>query len=415
MVFSWVAPCLFIAVLPNHATHAAFSFAVPSKRPWVSCRMSSLGEDTNTEKQLAASTLRSMTFCNLDKDKEPQLLSEFLLDIGACSTAIIDADRDTPREQAIYQEPGDDPWENQAAVICGDAAVGRNVWNRCNVSAHFPSSMDLKGVAELVQDVMNIPLEYSVQQVPDRDWVVHVQQSWKPIVVSGMVIRFPWHSNQDVEQALINVKESEMQRDAMAELQLEGGIAFGTGEHPTTQLCLSWIQQQLPLHSDKMQLMDYGAGSGVLGLAACALSHHVTAVGVDIDADAVRIANANAAANGLAMSSYLPPLKETDDNESKSLLIKAHQKLLDGSEILPDRLNGPIYDACVANILAAPLVTLAPTIASLVRTRGSLGLSGILEPQADMVMEAYAPYFTDLKVDNVLDGWIIITGTRATG
>jgi ribosomal protein L11 methyltransferase len=326
------------------------------------------------------------------------------MEIGACSTSIVDADRGTSLEQAIYREPGKEAWllEKNAAIICGDAAVGRNVWNRCNVTAHFPASADLKLVADMVSETLEFPLEYNVQPVPNRDWVVHVQQSWKPIMISGLVLRFPWHTQEDVQQVVGNSK-------VKVELQLEGGIAFGTGEHPTTQLCLLWIQTLLEQDATVISFLDYGAGSGVLGLAACALSDRVNAVGVDIDVDAVRIANANAATNrGLSMKSYLPPLEETKDSESRSLLMKALS--VSNSEILPN--NGMLYDACVANILAAPLVTLAPTLASMIKPNGYLGLSGILEPQAEMIIEAYSESFDSVKVENIKDGWILVTGGR---
>mmetsp|Transcript_605 Transcript_605/g.856 ORF Transcript_605/g.856 Transcript_605/m.856 type:complete len:215 (+) Transcript_605:2-646(+) len=141
--------------------------------PFLTVAMSSSSSSSETEQMeedLLASTLRSMTFANLDKDKEPQLLVEFLMEVGACSTAITDADRDTPQEQALYSEPGDDPWARQnAAIICGDAAVGTNVWNRCNVTAHFPASFDLKGIATMVEECLDIPLEFNVEHVPDRD------------------------------------------------------------------------------------------------------------------------------------------------------------------------------------------------------------------------------------------------------
>ena len=293
--------------------------------------------------QESASTLRSMTFCNLDKSKQPQLLCDFLMEIGATSTSIVDADRDTLLEQAIYREPEDETRVDNAAVVCGDAAVGRNVWNRCNVTAHFAASADLELVAEMVSETLELPLDYSVQAVPNRDWVVHVQQSWKPIMISGLVLRFPWHSQEDVQEIVGDYEGN------VVELQLEGGIAFGTGEHPTTQLCLQWIQNLLKKDTSITNILDYGSGSGVLGLAACALSDNkVKAVGIDIDVDAVRIANVNAETNGLSMKSYLPPLQETEDSESKSLLMKAHS--ISENEVLDD--GGFRYDACVANILA---------------------------------------------------------------
>lgn len=348
----------------------------------------------------SASTLRSMTFCNLDETMQPQLLCDFLMEIGATSASIIDADRGTPLEQAIYREPsGDD-----AAILCGDAAVGRNVWNRCNVTAHFAASADLELVAEMVSETLELPLDYSVQAVPNRDWVVHVQQSWKPILIpGGLILRFPWHSREDVQEIVGEYEGS------VVELQLEGGIAFGTGEHPTTQLCLQWIQGLLKKDNSITNIIDYGSGSGVLGLAACALSDNkVEAVGIDIDVDAVRIANVNAETNRLTMKSYLPPLQETEDSESKSLLMKAHS--ISENEVLDD--DGFLYDACVANILAGPLVTLAPRLASMVKPKGHLGLSGILKPQAEMVTEAYSQYFDNVVVENEMEGWILVTGIR---
>ena len=168
--------------------------------------------------------------------------------------------------------------------------------------------------------------------------------------------------------------------------------------------------------------MDYGAGSGVLGMAACALSpDRVKAVGIDIDVDAIQIANANAKTNGVSMKNYLPPLAETADDESKSLLLKAHahaQKQLDdrnesGAQlILPDDLGLPTYDIGVANILAGPLVALSSTIASLVRPGGRLAMSGILPQQADMVIEAYSEYFDKVHLEREMGGWILVTGTR---
>lgn len=368
------------------------------------------GESADT----TASTLRSMTFCNLNSTQQPQLLCDFLMEIGAYSTSIIDADRDTPREQAIYREPTMDDnntWSKSsdanAAVVCGDAAVGKNVWNRCNVTAHFAASANLQQVAEMVSTTLELPLSYNVETVPNRDWVVHVQQSWKPIRISNLVLRFPWHSDQNVQELVGSDGDDD---ENVVELQLEGGIAFGTGEHPTTQLCLEWIQDSLQ-KQDITTILDYGCGSGVLGMAACALSsprNSVTAVGIDIDVDAVRIANANAKTNGLSMKSYLPSLTEIQDDESKSVLLRAHQVSTD--EVLPS--NDDTYDACVANILAMPLVTLAPTLASMVKPKGYLGLSGILKPQAEMIIDAYSEYFDNVRVQDEKDGWILVTGIR---
>ena len=346
---------------------------------------------------LAPSALRSMIFANLSRDQQPQLLCDFLMELGACSTSITDADLGTEQEQAIYHEPGYYP----IVVSDNDDPFTIPVWNSCHVHAHFASSARFDWIAALVQDTFPIPLTYTVDDLPDRDWVIHVQQSWKPIVVNGIVLRFPWHTNKDVEEITGG--------DALVELKLQGGIAFGTGEHPTTQLCLGWVQNVFDSGKTIQYLMDYGSGSGVLGLAAAALSKTVEVTGVDIDVDAVRIANANAVINQLNMKTYLPLLEQEQDVESKSmLLVKKHED----AEEIPLEKTGRQYDALVANILAVPLVTLAPTLAGLLKPDGVLGLSGILAPQADMVIEAYEEYFHNVKVEKEVNGWVLICGKR---
>ena len=282
----------------------------------------------------------------------------------------------------------------------------------------------------MIQDVFGEKFRFdsSMSVVPDKDWVVHVQQSWPPILVGHFLLRFPWHDDNDVQQVLPKTTNN-IKRNKAIELQLQGGIAFGTGEHPTTQLCLEWlhdgVQDLLQAKNDNsiIKVLDYGAGSGVLGIGACAMDRkRVQAVGIDIDVDACDIANANAAQNCVDMRNYLPPLVETSDPESKSLLLKAHnyaKKRLDergqSNEklILPLARQGAIYDVCVANILAGPLVTLAPVVWDSVQPGGKFGLSGILSHQGDMVVDAYRDAgFDHVKVARELNGWVLVTGEK---
>jgi ribosomal protein L11 methyltransferase len=324
------------------------------------------------------------------------------MELGACSTSIIDADRGTDQEKALFDE------FDAQSMIRTRSAVATYVWDHCHVSAHFPASTDLQWIMEIVEESFPDLPQYSVTQVENKDWVLHVQKSWKPIVLSPFVLRFPWHTDQLVQEALQAAEI--IDRDDIVELKLEGGIAFGTGEHPTTQMCLNWIAK---ICQPNMSLMDYGAGSGVLGMAACKLDSTVTSVGVDIDVDAVHIANFNAQTNEVNMKNYLSNLVQTKDGESRSVLLKAYSiKQGDVAEALPDEWNGPIYDACAANILAGPLVALASTLAGLVRPGGQLGLSGIMTSQSDMIIEAYSPFFDDVQVEQETGMWVLITGKR---
>ena len=320
----------------------------------------------------------------------------------------------------------------KAALICGDAAVGTNVWNRCDVTAHIPATIDIVQLAEGIRTTFELPAapRYTVDEIPDVDWVVKVQSAWKPIVTHGFVLRFPWHSEEDVAEAVErSASDNDFEDEALtaseyATITLQGGIAFGTGEHPTTRLCLGFLNDVLTANADGdcagkvNRILDYGSGSGVLGLAACSLSRNVSAVGVDIDADAVAIANANSEINALPMKSYLPPSRMLDrggmqesDPESASVMMRGAATAA-AVETLPTDLDGPIFDACAANILAGPLIGLAPTLANMTKPGARIGLSGILEAQAADVVNAYSEFFSDAHVEDTDDGWILITGRR---
>jgi ribosomal protein L11 methyltransferase len=360
--------------------------------------------------------LRSVTFSNLrnDQDPSPVVLCNFLMELGACSTSVVDADLGTDDEVPLFHE-----FDTETMT---QTAVTTHVWNHCHVVAHFPASTSLEWIMEIVQDGFpDLPGYSSVTKVEDKDWVLHVQQSWKPIVLRPFVLRFPWHTDESVADVLkaaaSGVDENRqidgrLSDDGFVHLELQGGIAFGTGEHPTTQLCLEFVNSVV---QPNMLLMDYGAGSGVLGIAACKLDPTVKAVGVDIDVDAVQIANANAEINQVDMKNYLSDLVQTSSNdESTSIRLKAYSSRQgEKAQVLPNEWNGPIYDACVANILAAPLISLAPTLAGLLRPGGRLGLSGIMSSQASMILDSlYTEYFDNLHVEKDSSNWVLITGIR---
>jgi ribosomal protein L11 methylase PrmA len=345
--------------------------------------------------------LRSLTFSNLPRDQEPQLLCNLLMELGATSTSIVDAERGTDREVAIFGEPncyrrlgGADASAAAAAATNNNTAAAEGAstttehnnsnnnavgWNLCHVSAHFSDSASIEWIMEIVRETFpNMPPYSSVTKVEDKDWVLHVQQSWKPIVVPPFVLRFPWHTDDAVAEALRggrhhhNVDSQHDEAAAgvapvedgtqtttsttaagreMVELHLQGGVAFGTGEHPTTQLCLEFVSEAVARRrGNVVRVMDYGAGSGVLGMAACKLDPAVSAVGVDIDVDAVRIANANAGRNGVHMKTYLSDLFTTEnDDESTSVQLRktysGGKQGGDTARVLPEELSGPIGSA----------------------------------------------------------------------
>jgi ribosomal protein L11 methyltransferase len=402
------------------------------------------------------------------------------MEIGAVATALTDANAGTSQEHAIFGEP-------LVGTVHGGAYSRHSVWNVCNVTAWFADSVNLTQVVELVRTSSSSSflaeespedktsgelLDFKIQTVDDRDWIVHVQQSWKPVVVGRFVLKFPWHDEHTVQHALqlslsvgdpVASDNDDPKRTSTVDppivLELQGGVAFGTGEHATTQLCLEWIESTVTEHlsrsgdgggssysssadddnaaTPRVQVLDYGAGSGILGMAACALDPAaVSCVGIDIDVDACRIANDNANRNRLDMRTYLPPtsLLQThpDDAESQSLLLKAHRQAIlfprrryddaggerDGAEsdvVLPDELDMQQFPIVVANILAAPLTQLAPSLMRRVEPGGRLGLSGVLHHQAESVLRAYQQEGLEKgRVQERLGDWVLITGTKAS-
>jgi len=213
-------------------------------------------------------------------------------------------------------------------------------------------------------------LPWFLRQVPDADWVRLTQSQFGPIKVGTRIFIVPsWHADQ-----MPLVPEP----DRIA-IQLDPGLAFGTGSHPTTHLCLEWLAAELP---ERASVLDYGCGSGILAIAAAMLgAQDVT--GVDIDEQAVQATRDNASANKVKVRSLLP-----DD-------------LVDG-----------LYDVVVANILSNPLKVLAPMLAGRVRSGGQLILSGVLERQSQEVAAAYAPWLT-MSVWQARDGWVCLTGVKA--
>ena len=289
----------------------------------------------------------------VDSDAEhAEALSEALLDLGALSVDLLDADADTPDEQAIFGEPGEPP---------------PGVWQHNRVSALFDSNEDVDALLRNASDsigLKQIP-PYHIETLADNDWVRLTQSQFEPIPISPRLWIVPtWHTPSD--RGAINIV-------------LDPGLAFGTGSHPTTRLCLRWLDSNL---RGGESVLDYGCGSGILAIAALKLGA-AHAVGVDVDLQAVNASRDNAAVNHVNNVQFY----------------------------LPDNAPLSSYDLVVANILTNPLRILAPLLATATRPGGQIILSGILEEQAQDVMNIYQQWF-DLNAPVFEDGWSCLSGRK---
>jgi len=296
-----------------------------------------------------------MSWLTLTADTDAQhaeALSEALLELGALSVDLLDADADTPDEQAIFGEPGEPP---------------PGVWQHNRISALFEPNTDVATILAAAAQQIGLaqPPQYRVEPLDDHDWVRLTQSQFDPIPISERLWIVPtWHtpSNPDA----INIA-------------LDPGLAFGTGSHPTTRLCLRWLDGHL---QGGENVLDYGCGSGILAIAALKLGA-ASADGVDVDPQAIIASRDNAIANGVPQARFF----------------------------LPDNAPSTPYDVVVANILTNPLRLLAPLLAHATKTGGRIVLSGILETQAQDVMGIYAQWFT-LNPPVFEDGWTCLSGVR---
>jgi ribosomal protein L11 methyltransferase len=268
--------------------------------------------------------------------------------LDALSVSVEDADAQTPAEQALFGEPGMPP--------------PKEGWQRSQVVALFAQEAQAREAAQLLapQDFFVDCRIVGVQAVPDQDWVRLTQSQFEPVQVTPSFWIVPtWHEPPAAAQQII---------------RLDPGLAFGTGTHPTTRMCLRWIAKHPP---QGQRVLDYGCGSGILAIGAAKFGAAAVDA-VDIDEAAVRSTEDNARANGVQLAAGLP-----------------------------DRASGR-YDTVLANILATPLKVLAPLLCGHVAPGGHLVLAGILARQASELQEAYAPY-AQLQVSDEEDGWILMT------
>jgi ribosomal protein L11 methyltransferase len=276
------------------------------------------------------------------------VLSDALDALDALSVSVEDADAQTPAEQALFGEPGMPP--------------PKDGWQRSRMVALFAQEASAKEAAVLLgaQDFFEDCQLLGIQTLEDQDWVRLTQSQFAPVEVTPDFWIVPtWHEPPEQARQII---------------RLDPGLAFGTGTHPTTRMCLRWIAQH---GLQGQRVLDYGCGSGILAIGAA--KYGATDIdAVDIDEAAVTSTELNAQANGVQLQAGLP-----------------------------DKAQGQ-YQTVLANILATPLKVLAPLLCSYVSPGGHLVLAGILERQAEELKAAYAPWVA-LEVADVQEGWILMT------
>jgi ribosomal protein L11 methyltransferase len=284
-------------------------------------------------------------------------VTDALIDeLGALSASVEDADADTDAEQALFGEPG--------------LPAPAGGWQRSRIVALFEGEQAATEAATLLlaQDWAGGVELVAMRPVAEQDWVRLTQSQFAPVEIAPAFWIVPsWH---------------EVPGGAKQVIRLDPGLAFGTGTHPTTRMCLRWTAQQAPARAARWtRVLDYGCGSGILAIGA-ALHGATNIDAVDIDPAAVESTRANAAANGVTLSAGLP-----------------------------DLASGR-YPLVYANILATPLKLLAPLLSAHVAAGGQLVLAGILERQVDELKAAYAPWLR-LDVADRDEGWVLMTGEMA--
>ncbi|MDE2289769.1 MAG: 50S ribosomal protein L11 methyltransferase [Burkholderiales bacterium] len=284
---------------------------------------------------------------------QAEALSDALLELGALSVSVEDADANTPDEQPLFGEPGLEPTDT--------------AWQHSRVIVLLDEDLDPAVLLSAAANAIGLPHvpPHTMREVAEQDWVRLTQSQFEPMQIGQRIWVVPsWHEAPQAPDALV--------------LELDPGLAFGTGSHPTTRLCMEWLEQHID-PAAKPTVLDYGCGSGILAILArkCGAAH---VTGIDIDPQAIEAARYNSERNR-AQVDYA----------------------------LPDACPPGQFDIVVANILSNPLKLLASMLCARVAPGGRLAISGVLERQADEVIRAYAPWLA-LSVWQSRDGWVCLHG-----
>jgi ribosomal protein L11 methyltransferase len=283
-------------------------------------------------------------------EQNADLISDALMEIGALSASIEDANAETAAEQAIFGEPGDPP---------------PGIWQQNIVTAMFAETADISQIISALKLTTKTPqFQFNTEIIAEQDWVRATQAQFDPIKITDKMWIVPtWHIPPNADA--INIV-------------LDPGLAFGTGSHPTTSLCLQWLSEQPLLNKS---VLDYGCGSGILAIAAKKLGA-CSVSGVDIDAQAIIASNFNGQQNQVEINFFDA-----------------------------DTFTDQTFDIVVANILSSALMVLAPALAKYCKTGAKLALSGILEEQKETLIARYSEWF-NMDTPQQKDAWILLTGTK---
>ena len=278
--------------------------------------------------------------------------SDALLDAGALAIDVADPAAGTPAEIPIYAEPGE---------------AGAAAWKVARLTALCADGTDCAALIVRCTAALATTLPaYEVSAVAEQDWVRATQAQFGPVQITATFWIVPsWCAPPDP--------------DAL-NLALDPGVAFGTGSHPTTRLCLEWLAAHIV---PECSMLDYGCGSGILAIAAAKLGA-ARVTGTDLDPQALRASADNAKANRVG-----------------------------AMFVAPDAIGESTFDVVVANILTNPLVVLAPALAMRVRAGGAIALAGLLDAQAARVADAYRRWF-NIAPWRSADGWTLLAGVRKT-
>jgi len=278
------------------------------------------------------------------------MMSEALIELGALSCSIEDSYLNTENEEALFGEPN---------------IPSNTIWQHNTVESLFDAAVSIDTIINELKTITGLShIDYTLDSVEEQNWVALTQSQFEPINILDRLWIVPsWHTSPNPDA--INII-------------LDPGLAFGTGSHPTTHLCLEWLIKEVNIND---HVLDYGCGSGILSIAAkkCGAKE---VIGVDIDPQAIIASIHNAKENHVDVKFY---------NSESPLTFEA--------------------DIVVANILSSALSVLAPLIAKACKPHGKIALSGILKEQIEMLTEIYSVWF-HLNKPIEREGWILLSGTK---